>query len=406
MKNFRPNIIDYDFLVKVFIAAFLVRAILATLIVLLELQQYFGPDARYYDYLGGELADSWWGSGEGIILTFDRSGWGMPYFVAGIYFFTGQNALAAQLIMSAFGAAAPVLGYFCALEIFKNTKVARYTTLLIGFFPFMIVWTSQLLKESLVIFFLLLAFLATLKLQKRLTQAWGALLFISLVGLASLRFYIFFIVVAAILASWVIGINVSVNTFINRLIICVFVGVAFFYLGIWSLSQQQAEKYLSLERVKISREWASRAARSGFLRDNDHTDITTISGIISTLPRGIITLYLAPFPWQFNDSIKHVIIIPDVLAWWASLPFVFVGVLYSIKYQFRKTIPMLFLVLALSLSYALYQGNLGTLYRQRIQIQVFLLIFAAAGFVVRSEARENSKIRESMQVSLRKRIHK
>ena len=406
MKNFKSKIKDYDFLVKVFIVAFLVRAILATIIVLLELQQFLGPDATYYDYLGGAIADSWWGSGEEIILTSDRSGWGMPYFVAGIYFFIGQNVLTAQLIMSAFAAAAPVLGYFCALEIFKNTKVARYTTLLISFFPFMIVWTSQLLKESLTIFFLMLAFLATLKLQKRLTHKWGALLLISLVSLSTLRFYIFFIVLASILGGWVLSINVSVNTFVNRLIVCIFIGIVFFYLGVWSLSQQQAEKYLSLERLQSSREWASKAAKSGFLRDNDYADVTTISGVISTLPRGIVTLYLAPFPWQFNDSIKHVIIMPDVILWWASLPFIFVGVLYSLRYKFKEAIPILLFILTLSLSYAIYQGNLGTLYRQRIQIQVFLLIFAAAGLVVRSEARENSKIRESMQLSLRKRIHK
>ncbi len=47
----------------------------------------------------------------------------------------------------------------------------------------------------------------------------------------------------------------------------------------------------------------------------------------------------------------------------------------------------------LTLSYAIFQGNVGTAYRQRTQIQVFLLMFMAVGVVIRLERREDEKAR-------------
>jgi hypothetical protein len=44
----------------------------------------------------------------------------------------------------------------------------------------------------------------------------------------------------------------------------------------------------------------------------------------------------------------------------------------------------------LTLAYSMFQGNVGTAYRQRTQIQVFLFMFIGVGFVVAKEKRENA----------------
>ena len=46
----------------------------------------------------------------------------------------------------------------------------------------------------------------------------------------------------------------------------------------------------------------------------------------------------------------------------------------------------------LTLSYSIFQGNVGTAYRQRAQIQVFLFIFVAVGVTLILERRENRKL--------------
>ena len=53
---------DNEFLVKIFIIGLLLRVTLATVIFVLDLQDYFGPDAIGYDTLGSRLSDVWLGN--------------------------------------------------------------------------------------------------------------------------------------------------------------------------------------------------------------------------------------------------------------------------------------------------------------------------------------------------------
>jgi hypothetical protein len=43
----------------------------------------------------------------------------------------------------------------------------------------------------------------------------------------------------------------------------------------------------------------------------------------------------------------------------------------------------------LSIAYSVFQGNVGTAYRQRAQLLVFYFLFVAVGFVLLKEKREN-----------------
>ena len=56
--------------------------------------------------------------------------------------------------------------------------------------------------------------------------------------------------------------------------------------------------------------------------------------------------------------------------------------------------PMLIFTAMLSVAYSIFQGNVGTAYRQRAQLLVFYFIFAAVGLVLVLEKREEKKRRE------------
>ena len=382
-----------QFLTNLFIGAFIIRIIFALTIFTLNLQPDFGPDALYYDFLGNELVNSWSGQASAIVLDYTKSGWGMPYAVGGIYFAIGHNPLAAQLILSVFGAVASLLAFLCARQIFHNNRVAKYTGLFVAFFPGMIIWTSQLLKDGLIIFFLVLALLAALHLQQRLNYIWIFYLLFSLRALSSLRFYIFLMVAAAVLGGFILGFKTSGQSLVSRFVVCIAVGLAFNFLGVWSLSEQQVSKYGNLEKIQDSRHWAAKSANSGL---DTTIDVSTSEGLITALPMGIVNLFLAPFPWQVT-SLTQVLTMPEMIVWWCSLPFIISGIAYTLKNRFRECASVLFFTLMLSVSYAVYQGNIGTLYRQRAQIQVFLLIFAAVGLAMRIEKKENIKSRANVR---------
>lgn len=53
--------------------------------------------------------------------------------------------------------------------------------------------------------------------------------------------------------------------------------------------------------------------------------------------------------------------------------------------------PILIFTVMLSLAYSVFQGNVGTAYRQRAQLLVFYFIFVAVGCVLMLEKREEKK---------------
>jgi hypothetical protein len=93
-------------------------------------------------------------------------------------------------------------------------------------------------------------------------------------------------------------------------------------------------------------------------------------------------------------SLRQSITLPEMIIWWSSVPMLVVGLWFSIKYRLRMISPMLIFTVMLSLAYSVFQGNVGTAYRQRAQLLVFYFIFAAVGLVLVFEKREEKKRRE------------
>ena len=86
-----------------------------------------------------------------------------------------------------------------------------------------------------------------------------------------------------------------------------------------------------------------------------------------------------------------------MLLWWACLPVLVMGLWFTLKTRLRTSIPILLFSLMLTLGYSIFQGNVGTAYRQRAQIQVFLFMFIAVGWTLILEKRENKKLLKKMK---------
>ena len=124
--------------------------------------------------------------------------------------------------------------------------------------------------------------------------------------------------------------------------------------------------------------------------------MSTPEGAISAIPVGFTYLMLAPFPWQMTN-LRQLITLPEVLAWWAMIPLMISGIWYAVKYKLRSAFPILIFSLLLTLAYSIFQGNVGTAYRQRTQIQVFLFIFIGVGWTIYKERREDKKLARRVQ---------
>jgi hypothetical protein len=390
---------DKRFVANLFLAALFVRLTFGLFIEIYpELRNFFGPDALTYHYNGQAIVDYWEGTlgpDDHMVrraTTLRLPGWGMNYLIAALYFVLGPSLFAAQALCAVIGAATAPLVYFLANKIFLNKRVSRFSALAIAFFPSFIIWSSQLMKDGLIIFLLVLTMLMVMRLQEKFSYLSLLVLIFSLFGILSLRFYIFYMVALAVTGSFLIGVTGTGQSILRRSALLVVIGLGLTYFGVLRTATTDFEQYGRLDRVQRSRLDLSRA-ESGY---GEELDVSTAEGALSAMPVGVAYLMLAPFPWQMS-SVRQAITLPEVLAWWAMIPLMIGGIWYAIRNRLRSAFPILFFSLMLTLAYSIFQGNVGTAYRQRTQIQVFLFIFIAVGWELWKERREDRKLERRLK---------
>ena len=388
------------FLLRLFLLALLLRILIGTAIFVFNGQTFFGGDALTYDYVGLAQLLAWGGDGysQGRVDLFIGhgmgSGWGMVYLVGGIYSLLGRNMLAVQFFNGVLGAATAPIIFLCAQEVFENTKVSRLAAYAVAFYPSMVLWSSQGLKDAPIVFLLAFSILATLKLGLKFSFSYVVTLTGALFFLLSLRFYVFYMIVVAIAGAFMIGMrSLSAQSFIRQFAVMIILGVSFTYLGVTHYASAQFEQYGQAEALQRSRLDAATTAKSGFGGD---VDVSTTRGAISAIPIGLLYLLFAPFPWQLA-SLRQSITLPEMIIWWGSFPMLVLGIWFSIRHRLRQISPILIFTVMLSLAYSVFQGNVGTAYRQRAQILVFYFIFVAVGYVLTQEKREDRKRQELAQ---------
>src|SRR5829696_1301523 len=141
---------DRTFLLRMFLIGLMVRIVLASVIYMGHMEEFFGGDANTYDIFGQSLLQGLYGDTFHMAKyqSFIASGagaWGMLYLVAGIYELVGRNLLAVQLVNASIGAATGIVVYYTAMALFSNLRAARLAALLVTFFPSLILWSSQAL---------------------------------------------------------------------------------------------------------------------------------------------------------------------------------------------------------------------------------------------------------------------
>lgn len=384
---------DPEFLTQVFVVGLVLRLGFGLFVHVADLRDFFGGDAATYDSRGFMLAQSW-GSTSTFVFSPDMNravnlpGWGMNYLVGVIYYLFGRNIYAAQCFCGVIGAATAPLVYVCSIRVFENRQAAKLASIGIAVAPAFVIWSGQLLKDGLIVFLLVLAMIMVLDLQKRFNLFAVAVLAFSMFGILSLRFYIFYMIAVAVGGSFLLGTKTTGKAVVARLAAMLLIGLAFTYFGVTNIADRDIQRYGDLREVQRSRLDLARSGDSGF---SEESDVSTTEGAIATLPIGLTYLMLAPFPWEARN-IRQAITIPETLIWWSMIPLIIIGLAFTVRYRLRAAFPILVFSLLLTIAYSLFQGNVGTAYRQRTQIQVFLFIFAAVGWQVFKERREDKRI--------------
>jgi hypothetical protein len=250
----------------------------------------------------------------------------------------------------------------------------------------MLIWTSQGIKESPIIFFLCLSLYLTLRLSREITLRDCFLLLVSLLSIYALRHYVFFVVFLAAGG----GLLLSSKRFSPMHIVqgglaVTVIGLIFAYYG----AGEVATRSFDLEKIQSGRVWSANVSGSGYGAD---VDITDTRAALVYLPLGTLFFLFAPFPWMVR-SLNHILILPEMVVWWLSAPFLFKGMWFAVRRRLRESLAIALFTAGLTFAYALYLTNFGTSHRMRVQILGFFIIFASIGWESRRLAKEQRRSR-------------
>lgn len=338
--------------------------------------QTFWGDSETYDLMGAAVAESW-GFGSSTKLWAEtvqgRVNSGFIYFVASVYYIFGRNVLLMQFINGIIGALTPIVIFEIGLLVYDK-RVATTAMFLTAFFPQMIFWSAALYKDPAVMLCIAANILCVFRLRRRLSVSWIIIYLLTAGALVWLRFYIFYAVLAAMVAGFFVShrrgaaLGLATQLF---LVISVLALLVYTPVGQEALMQS---RFFDLEMLQSSRVDLAARGDSGFARG---ADVSSLGGIVAMLPVGVTYLLFAPFPWTVS-SLRQVLALPDILAWYALTPALIAGIGLALK-RLRQTMPILVFTTALTLAYGAFLGNVGTAYRQRTQIMMFYFLFIADG---------------------------
>ena len=364
---------DQRFLLRLFFLALFLRCALSSVIDYFGFRGVISPDTTTYDFFGNLLAQHWQGvaSAQWTPPT-SISGWGMYYYVGAIYYFIGQCNLAIQFINCVLGAMTCVLVYKITLFVYPQVRVARWAGMLTALTPSLMLWSSQAIKESPIMFCLCLSAYLGLKLCRKFELGSLIGLFLALGSLYTLRHYAFFILFVSIAGALVFtSMKFSAVRAMQGLFLTVAMGLALIYFG----ADKTVSQY-NLQTIQRGRVWSAQEAKSGY---GGNVDITDTRAALTYLPIGILYVLFAPFPWMVKN-LAQAVTIPEMIVWWLTFPLLLRGYWFVLKQRILDAIPLCIFTLGLTVVYALFQTNAGTIHRQRAQLLIFFVIFVSIGW--------------------------
>lgn len=374
---------EKTFLIYLYAGSLAIRLVTGMTILFGGYIEFFAGDHFTYDLFGWGLAQAWSGQLQNTKWVYDRLSTvgqnGMYYWIAILYTIVGHSQSVATAIQDVIVSFTPILTYKISHMLYGSRKAARFAALFVAYLPSMVIWSSLLLKDPLIILLLCVTVLSMLKIQKGLKYRYILLATAAMLPILAIRIYVFYFILFAVVGTYLMsrfGGRGGFAGYAARLAGLIIVGVTLFSLGFDKIAQEQFSVNL-LEKIQSSRIDLARAAYSGFASE---AKVNTIRDAAAFLPIGITYLLFAPFPWQ-GGGFRLMLALPEQLLWYCLFPYFLIGIVYTIRKHMRAALIIFFFVVQLTCFYGIFVGNVGTAHRQRTQVFAFYLIFTAAGMV-------------------------
>jgi hypothetical protein len=302
---------------------------------------------------------------------------GFFYALAAVYYLLGPYRLAAIVLNAALSAAVLPLVFDTTRRLFGQ-RAAQASVVMLVVLPGFLVWTSQLLREAPILLGLAVAANAAVRLTERASP--GAFAALAVVGalLFTLRANVALVVLGALLAAVALGRRDLVAGLGTGAAGLGLAAVLVLSLGVGYAGFQRAAAS-DLAEVSLARQDLARSARSGYARDQD---VSSGPAVAAFLPVALANFAFGPFLFQ-ADNARQLAGAFEALTLWALFPSLVRGGLRGFRLVGRRTLVLALPALAIACSLAILLGNYGTIVRERLQVTIFLVPFAAYGWTCR-----------------------
>ncbi len=366
---------ERQYLRRLLLWGFTLRAALALLLDVTGYSRLLAPDEETYASSGWGMALYW--SGDLLLKPWrfnTRQPLGYFYLNAAYFYVFGHTELPLKLTNALLGALGGRYVYLIARELFGRL-VARRSALFAAFFPSLVLWSAVNIRDVWVILLILFVSWKSLQVVKGRSLASVVSVVMAMYALTFLRDYLFFVVALPPLVAFGIGGRGNLG---RNFAVALLAGLGVVLLFQHGAVSERAVSHLSLEAMsKVRQDMAT--GGSAFL---DNVDISTPGRALAFLPLGVAYFLFSPFPWQITSALK-LFSLPEMLLIYALTPAMWRGIRHTLRTRFREALQVLLLTALLTVSYALGEGNVGTLYRHRAQAILFYLMFAGVGLELR-----------------------
>lgn len=409
------------FLVKLFIAGFLIRIPLAILNYFLGLCGVYGgsdtqPDAIIYNSNAFYIAKVMSGfdfSKDIFKEPFLIQAVGQRYaehkgvlpqpgtyqfsfyvnFIGFLYSCFGYSPIAAKLLNGLMGCISAILAYVIAKVLVKVNMVAKVSAALVMFFPSSLYWSVTLLQDSIVNCLFLLYALSSIVYLKSSKQIFIVTSFLACLALSLLKDKIALLLWAGFVLFLMIGgfqkILRKKMLLRSVLFLIIFVGCLCFMIVNHDMIAETMERNLlsifSIHKGTVT----SYQSASTFKLYNDEfylgpntipSNIMNISIIVIIL-KAVLYYFLSPFPWGAPYLKPSLLFFyPQVIFTIFCLPFMVLGIIDNIKHDRLGATSLLILLIIIIIPQAMAEGIVGNVVRHRDMFTPFIIIFSTYGF--------------------------
>ncbi len=260
-------------------------------------------------------------------------------------------------------------------------------------FPGFIAWSALTIKEPWLIFLEIFVFYLCWESFRSRRWVLLALAFFLVLVTYSMRFYVGYVMIAAlpfiVLGTRSTNPRRSALTALAGVVVAYILGsmAGVIHVDVISIVTDQMQSLRTFGNATSGANGTNTGVSSGVVLPYDPS---TPQGALMLLLVGMAYLLLSPFPWSLGG--KQILALPDVAIWWVL---VFAYILPGIPYAWKKypglSIAILSYLAPLILVYSFSFGNIGLAYRQRAQLMPFFLFFAAAGYDARRKKKGEAK---------------